>query len=89
MTEEGRQERWIVASCGNDSVLWNFRQAKVSKGDGTSHGGLPTVTKYHLVSRSEHVVDSQFMHDNYSSDRRRTQSALVVATTNKVWSAGD
>lgn len=25
ITESGRQERWIVASCGNYTVLWNFR----------------------------------------------------------------
>lgn len=27
ITEKGRQERWIVASCGNYTVLWNFRRA--------------------------------------------------------------
>ena len=25
ITEAGRQERWIVASCGAYTVLWNFR----------------------------------------------------------------
>ena len=25
ITEAGRQERWIVASCGSFTVLWNFR----------------------------------------------------------------
>ena len=25
VTEAGREERWIVASCGNYPVLWNFR----------------------------------------------------------------
>ena len=25
ITEKGRQERWVVASCGNYTVLWNFR----------------------------------------------------------------
>ena len=27
VTEAGRQERWIVASCGSNTVLWNFRRA--------------------------------------------------------------
>ena len=27
VTESGREERWIVASCGNYTVLWNFRCA--------------------------------------------------------------
>lgn len=26
VTEEGRTERWIVASCGHYSVVWNFRR---------------------------------------------------------------
>ena len=26
ITEKGRQERWVVASCGNYTVLWNFRR---------------------------------------------------------------
>lgn len=26
VTEAGRQERWIVASCGSNTVLWNFRR---------------------------------------------------------------
>lgn len=25
VTESGRQERWIVATCGLYTVLWNFR----------------------------------------------------------------
>ena len=25
VTEHGRKERWIVATCGNFSVIWNFR----------------------------------------------------------------
>ena len=27
VTESGREERWIVASCGNYTLLWNFRCA--------------------------------------------------------------
>jgi hypothetical protein len=26
VTEAGRQERWMVATCGQYSVLWNFRK---------------------------------------------------------------
>ena len=25
VTDSGRYERWIAASCGNYTVLWNFR----------------------------------------------------------------
>ena len=30
VTESGREERWIVASCGNYTLLWNFRCAACS-----------------------------------------------------------
>jgi hypothetical protein len=26
VTEAGTQERWIVASCGRHTVIWNFRR---------------------------------------------------------------
>ena len=29
VTEAGREERWIVATCGNYTVLWNFRSELV------------------------------------------------------------
>ncbi len=30
ITERGRQERWIVASCGTYTVLWNFRWVSIA-----------------------------------------------------------
>lgn len=133
ITEKGRQERWVVASCGNYTVLWNFRweravqllgwaatcmgwlgwlacedclrahakmavhlawlrscrvaqnprclvpscpfqtplqpalpppcsrprrSVKIAEPEVVSYGGLTTVTKYHMVRKDEHVVDS-------------------------------
>ena len=59
ITERGRQERWVVASCGTHTVLWNFRAVKVAEPEaGVSCGGLTTVTTYHLVKKNEAVVDS-------------------------------
>ena len=128
ITEKGRQERWVVASCGNYTVLWNFRRGteawggvlawrllqarplllpracaslawsipcftagsaapnfflcfmalawhsalpipsallsrprrsvKIAEPEVVSYGGLTTVTKYHMVRKDEHVVDS-------------------------------
>ena len=66
VTEAGRQERWIVATCGTYTVLWNFRSVKVAEAAVVSYGGLTTVTQYHLVAKSEDVVDSVFMHDQYN-----------------------
>ena len=31
VTESGRQERWIVVSCGNYTVLWNFRSFSTAR----------------------------------------------------------
>jgi hypothetical protein len=36
ITEAGRQERWIVASCGAYTVLWNFRWGGLADGGRTS-----------------------------------------------------
>ena len=38
VTQAGRQERWIVASCGNYTVLWNFRRAACIPLLGCQHG---------------------------------------------------
>lgn len=32
ITQTGREERWIVANCGNYTVLWNFRYAFICFG---------------------------------------------------------
>jgi hypothetical protein len=33
VTEAGSQERWIVASCGRHTVIWNFRRCAALRGD--------------------------------------------------------
>ncbi|EFN59732.1 hypothetical protein CHLNCDRAFT_133326 [Chlorella variabilis] len=86
ITEKGRQERWVVASCGNYTVLWNFRSVKVAEPEVVSYGGLTTVTKYHLVRKNEHVVDSVFMHDNFARGAGSAdESAMVVVTKTHVY----
>ena len=90
ITERGRQERQIVASCGNYTILWNFRSVKVAAADTTSMGGLTTVTSYHLIRKGEHVVDSVFMHDNFNrSAAGAGESAMVVVTDRKVYTVGE
>eukprot|EP00775_Hariotina_reticulata_P006643 gene6643-6868_t len=63
VTETNSQERWVVASCGKYTVIWNFRRVKSAVGSSTSYGGLPTVMDYVLSAKDEDVVDSNFMHD--------------------------
>ena len=89
ITERGRQERWIVASCGNYTVLWNFRSVKVAQPEVVSLGGLTTVTNYHLIPKAEHVVDSVFMHDKYTRAAAGEEAAMIVVTDRKVYTAAD
>jgi hypothetical protein len=90
VTEAGRQERWIVASCGNYTVLWNFRQVKLAKDTSVSYGGLTTCTSCHLIPKSESVVDSVFMHDNYTpASPTADDNSMVIVTKHQVWSMAD
>jgi len=90
ITERGRQERWIVASCGNYTVLWNFRAVKVAEPEVVSLGGLTTVTTYHLIPKTEHVVDSVFMHDRFArTPQGGADGAMVVVTDKKVYTAAE
>ncbi|PRW60455.1 CYPRO4-like [Chlorella sorokiniana] len=90
ITEKGRQERWVVASCGNYTVLWNFRSVKIAEPEVVSYGGLTTVTKYHMVRKDEHVVDSVFMHDKFNrATQRADETSMVVVTKTHVYAVGD
>ncbi|KAA6427924.1 hypothetical protein WJX79_002136 [Trebouxia sp. C0005] len=89
VTEAGRDERWIVASCGNHTVLWNFGQVKLAEPTTTSYGGLTTCTNYHLIKKQESVVDSVFVHDNYANSPGANDTSMVVVTKHQVWSLAD
>ncbi|KDD74222.1 VID27 cytoplasmic protein, partial [Helicosporidium sp. ATCC 50920] len=86
VTDAGRPERWIVASVGNYSVLWNFRSVKTASPEALSLGGLTTVTQYNLIAKQDAVVDAKFMHDRFARVSGRGDSAMVVATKSKVYS---
>ncbi|KAK9906793.1 hypothetical protein WJX75_008166 [Coccomyxa subellipsoidea] len=93
ITESGREERWIVASCGNYTVLWNFRQVKLATNDVVSYGGLTTCTSYHLIPKQESVVDSVFMADKFTASPSarpgQDESSMVIVTSNNVFSLAD
>ncbi len=66
--------------------------------DVVSHGGLTTISNYHLIPKSESVVDSVFMHEKYSSPTRTpgaagtsdgNDAAMVILTKHKVFSLAD
>ena len=89
ITEQGSSERWIVASCGNFSVLWNFTSVKQNKAsDSVSHGGLVTCTTYNIIPKDENVVDSVFLHEGHNH-KGHHDSSLVVATRNYLWACAE
>ncbi|WCJ17674.1 Vacuolar import/degradation Vid27-related protein [Euphorbia peplus] len=84
VTENGKQERHLVATVGKFSVIWDFQQVK-----NTGHEcyrnqqGLKSCYCYKIVLKDESIVESRFMHDNYAvSDS--PEAPLVVATPMKV-----
>lgn len=90
VTDADRTERWICASVGNYTVLWNFRQVKIAQPSTTSVGNLLTIQDpgmYYLLQKRESIVDSQFLHDNFTGSGGSADSVLV-ATTHNVWTVG-
>ncbi|MED6194889.1 Protein cypro4 [Stylosanthes scabra] len=84
VTENGRQERHIVATVGKFSVIWNFQQVK----DGShecyqNQQGLKSCYCYKIVLRDDSIVDSRFMHDNFAVTDS-PEAPLVIATPMKV-----
>ncbi|XP_047324047.1 protein CYPRO4-like [Impatiens glandulifera] len=84
VTEQGKQERHLVATVGKFSVIWNFLQVK----DGShecykNQVGLKSCYCYKIVLKNDSIVDSRFMHDKFAvSDS--PEAPLVVATPMKV-----
>ncbi|EYU25421.1 hypothetical protein ABFS82_03G044100 [Erythranthe guttata] len=84
VTENGRQERHLVATVGKFSVIWNFQQVK----DGShecyqNQLGLKSCYCYKIVLKDDSIVDSRFMHEKFAvSDS--PEAPLVVATPMKV-----
>jgi len=90
VTQRGRQERWIVASCGNFTVLWNFRTVKIIEPSLQSYGGLTTVTEYNMIPKGEQIVDSVFMADTHLPvSGHGVKDAMVVVTKKHVYTVRD
>ncbi|GKA99327.1 CYPRO4 protein [Tanacetum coccineum] len=84
VTEDGKQERHLVATVGKFSVIWNFQQVK----DGShecyrNQVGLKSCYCYKIVPKDDSIVESRFMHEKFAvSDS--PEAPLVVATPMKV-----
>lgn len=84
VTESGKQERHLVASVGNFTVIWNFKQVKNSNHECyKSQEGLKSCYCYKVVPKDESIVDSRFMHDKFAITDN-PEAPLVVATPKKV-----
>ncbi|RVW49851.1 Protein CYPRO4 [Vitis vinifera] len=84
VTENGKQERHLVATVGKFSVIWNFQQVKNSSHECyQNQQGLKSCYCYKIVLKDESIVESRFMHDKFAvSDS--PEAPLVVATPLKV-----
>ncbi|KAL6635264.1 hypothetical protein ACP70R_027935 [Stipagrostis hirtigluma subsp. patula] len=84
VTENGKQERHLVATVGKFSVVWNFQQVKDSNHECyRDQQGLKSCYCYKVVLKDESIVDSRFMHDNFATSDS-PEAPLVVATPMKV-----
>jgi hypothetical protein len=87
ITEEDMVERWIAASCGSYTVLWNFRMVKAQRPTVISSGAFTICDHYTLLPRKERVVDNAFLHDRFAVTPHK--SALLVATQHRLYTCQD
>ncbi|WVZ77647.1 hypothetical protein U9M48_025492 [Paspalum notatum var. saurae] len=86
VTENGKQERHLVATVGKYSVVWNFLQVKNSHHECYQfQEGLKSCYCYKVIPKDESIVASRFMHDKYAVSES-PEAPLVVATPMKVTS---
>ncbi|KFK29955.1 hypothetical protein AALP_AA7G199300 [Arabis alpina] len=84
VTENGKQERHVVATVGKFSVIWNFQQVKNGAHECYyDQEGLKKCYCYKIVLRNESIVDSRFMNDNFAISGS-PEAPLVIATPMKV-----
>ncbi|CAN8270278.1 unnamed protein product [Cochlearia groenlandica] len=86
VTESGKQERHIVATVGKFSVIWDLERVKNSAHECyRNQQGLKSCYCYKILLKDESIVESRFMHDNFSfSGNKSPEAPLVVATPQKV-----
>lgn len=88
ITENDMTERWIAASCGRFSVLWNFRRVKAQRPHVLSNGGFTICSHYTLMEKGERVVETAFLHDRFAVTPQ-ARNALLVATEHRLFTCQD
>ncbi|RDY14481.1 Protein CYPRO4, partial [Mucuna pruriens] len=85
VTENGKQERHLVATVGKFSVIWDFQRVKNSAHECyRNQEGLKSCYCYKIVLKDESIVESRFMHDKFAVSDSSPEAPLVVATPMKV-----
>ena len=82
VTEQGKQERWIVASCQNYSILFNFRRVKAATAPDER---LMEYTEYSVVDR---VRRSRSRRSCTRSSRSRDTHLVIATKKGDVFCAG-
>ncbi|XP_002989333.2 protein CYPRO4 [Selaginella moellendorffii] len=87
VTEGGREERHLVVSVGNYTVIWDFKRVKQSQHNCYKNAGegLKSCYCYKIVPKEDNIVDSMFMHDNFVTGKS-PEAPLIVATPKHVTS---
>lgn len=88
ITDNERTERWIAASCGRHTVLWNFRRVKAHRPSVVSSGAFTVTEHYTLMEKDERVVDNAFLHDRFAVTPQ-ARNALLVATEHGLYNCVD
>ncbi|KAM7278955.1 hypothetical protein ACFE04_006089 [Oxalis oulophora] len=84
VTENGKQERHLVATVGSFSVIWNFQKVKNGSHECyQNQQGLKSCYCYKIVLKDDSIVDSRFMHDKFAVTDS-PEAPLVIATPLKV-----
>ncbi|XP_075652621.1 protein CYPRO4 [Castanea sativa] len=84
VTENGKQERHLVATVGKFSVIWNFQQVKNGSHECyRNQEGLKSCYCYKIVLKDDSIVDSRFMHEKFAVTDS-PEAPLVIATPLKV-----
>nr|XP_023912542.1 protein CYPRO4 [Quercus suber]POF10341.1 protein cypro4 [Quercus suber] len=84
VTENGKQDRHLVATVGKFSVIWNFQQVKNGSHECyRNQEGLKSCYCYKIVLKDDSIVDSRFMHEKFAVTDS-PEAPLVIATPLKV-----
>jgi hypothetical protein len=83
ITDDTCTERWIAASCGSYSVLWNFRKIKSQQPTILSQGAYTICDHYMLQPRNGPIVEHAFLHDKFAVAPQAKKS-LVAATAHSL-----